>query len=320
MNEESLLSNIIYSQNDIHRPFGGVVPELASRAHLQTLIPTIEAAFSDAGLRASEIEGISVTFGPGLIGALLVGVNMAKAMSFALDIPLLGVNHLEGHLFAIRLDHPEAEPPLVSLLVSGGHTLLVLIEQWGRYNVLGQTIDDAAGEAFDKVAKMLDLGYPGGPAIDLIAQNGDPGFHQFPRSWLEADRFDFSFSGLKTSVLNYIGSKHSDFVKSHVADIAASFQSAVADVLVGKTFKAANKFGLKRVALTGGVARNSHLRKRCMETAEESGFEIYLPQPEYCTDNAAMIGKAGLFHLSNGRRSDYSLEAIPNLKLDTVSR
>jgi N6-L-threonylcarbamoyladenine synthase len=315
LDDEELHSSIVYSQLDVHRPYGGVVPELASRAHLETLVPTIEEALQQANVDKSQVEAIAVTHGPGLIGALLVGVNAAKAMGLALDVPFLGVNHLEGHIFASQLDHPAIQPPLITLLVSGGHTILILVNDWGDYEILGQTLDDAAGEAFDKVAKMLELGYPGGPIIDQTAKQGDPQFHRFPRSWLEPGSYDFSFSGLKTSVLNYIESKPADFIKEHLADIAASFQDAVADVLIGKTLLAIENSGIRKMALTGGVARNSYLRSRFHKRAEEENLQLYFPSPDFCTDNAAMVGKAGLFYLTRGDRSDYTLDAIPNLKL-----
>jgi N6-L-threonylcarbamoyladenine synthase len=252
-----------------------------------------------------------------LVGALLVGVNVAKAMAFAYGIPLLGVNHLEGHIFANQLDHPNLKPPLITLLISGGHTILIKVKDWGNYEIVGHTIDDAAGEAFDKVAKMLSLDYPGGPVIDHYAQNGDPDFGKFPRAMMKNDNFNFSFSGLKTAVLNFIESRKEDFVRNHVSDICASFQQAVSDVLVKKTIRAAKKFGINKITLAGGVARNEFLRHEFVKNAKANQLNIFFPSPDFCTDNAAMIGRAGLFHLKNGQRSTFSLDAVPNLKLES---
>lgn len=318
LNENKLLSDVVYSQLAIHQSYGGVVPELASRAHLQTIIPTIDEALQKAKMGKERLDGIAVTYGPGLVGALLVGVNVAKAMAFANHIPLLGVNHLEGHIFANRLDHPQLEPPMITLLVSGGHTILILVEDWGKYRILGQTIDDAAGEAFDKVAKMLTLGYPGGPVIDEYAKKGDMNFVRFPRALNKKDNFNFSFSGLKTAVLNYIESKPEKYVRQHIYDICASFQKAVADVLIDKTSSLAQKYHLKQVTLAGGVARNEFLRQQFSTRAKEEGYSIYFPSPNFCTDNAAMIGKAGLFHLQNRESSSFDLDAIPNLNLKAI--
>lgn len=315
LDDQTLYSSIVYSQSNIHQQYGGVVPELASRAHLKTIIPTVTESFQATNFSKSDLDAIAVTFGPGLVGALLVGLNFAKAMALALNIPFVGINHLEGHIFANLLDHPSIKPPLLTLLISGGHTLLVLMNEWGQYQVIGQSIDDAVGEAYDKVAKMLDLEYPGGPVIDRIAKSGNTDFHRFPRSWLDKNSLDFSFSGLKTSVLNYLQSKSQEFIKENSSNIAASFQAAVADVLVKKTISAAKLNQVKRVALAGGVARNSYLRQCFQEKADSEDLELYLPSPDFCTDNAAMIGKAGLFHLNQGKKSDFSLDANPNLKL-----
>lgn len=313
----TLLSNIVYSQLKLHQPFGGVVPEIASRAHLQTVIPTIQKALVEAGIQKDGVEAIAVTFGPGLVGSLLVGLNVAKAMAYALNIPLIGVNHLEGHIFANRLDHPDLEPPAMVLLVSGGHTILLLLEDWGRYRVLGQTIDDAAGEAFDKVAKMLTLGYPGGPIIDKLAREGNPEFYRFPRAWLDDKSYNFSFSGLKTAVLNYLKSQKKEFIREHLTDICASFQAAVTDVLLEKTVRAAKEFEVSKIALTGGVARNSYIRAQFEKRANQEGLQLFVPSPAYCTDNAAMIGAAGQFYLEAGQHADFSLDAVPNLGLNT---
>ncbi len=318
LDENKLLSDVVYSQLAIHQSYGGVVPELASRAHLQTIIPTIDEALHKAKIRRQQLDGIAVTYGPGLVGALLVGVNVAKALAFANRIPLLGVNHLEGHIFANRLDHPQLEPPMITLLISGGHTMLILVENWGKYRILGQTIDDAAGEAFDKVAKMLTLAYPGGPVIDEYAVKGDVNFVRFPRALNKKDNFNFSFSGLKTAVLNYIESKPEQFVRQHIYDICAGFQMAVADVLIDKTSSLAKKYQLEQVTLAGGVARNEFIRHQFSVRAGEEGYSIYFPSPNFCTDNAAMIGKAGLFHLQNGECSSFDLDAIPNLNLKAI--
>jgi len=318
LDENKLLSNVVYSQLSLHQTFGGVVPELASRAHLQTIIPTIDETLKLASIKKKQIDAVTVTYGPGLVGALLVGVNVAKTMAFANNIPLLGVNHLEGHIFANQLDHPNLKTPLITLLISGGHTILIKVDDWGKYQILGQTIDDAAGEAFDKVAKMLSLGYPGGPIIDHYAQNGDPDFVKFPRAMMKNDNFNFSFSGLKTAVLNYIESQEEGFVREHVSDICASFQNAVSEVLIKKTFRASEKFGINKITLAGGVARNEFLRNEFVEKTKINKLDIFFPSPDLCTDNAAMIGRAGLFHLKNGQTSAYSLDAVPNLKLESI--
>ncbi len=315
LNEEKLLSNIVYSQTAIHQSFGGVVPELAARAHLQTIIPTIEEALKQASITKNQLEAIAVTCGPGLIGALLVGVNVAKTLAFAQKIPLIGVNHLEGHICAIRLDYPDFKPPGIILLVSGGHTLLILVEDWSNYQVLGQSIDDAAGEAFDKVAKMMTLGYPGGPVIDNYAKQGDPEFYSFPRALMKKKNYNFSFSGLKTAVLYYINSQKEKFVREHVPDICASFQKALTDVLIEKTIRAAKENGIEQVAFVGGVASNEFLRKEASTRAKTEKLRFFFPSLDFCTDNAAMIGRTGFYYLSKGQKTSLSLEANPNLKL-----
>ena len=314
--DDKLLSNIVYSQLSLHQSFGGVVPELASRAHLQTIIPTIKEALTEAKTSKNEIDGIAVTYGPGLVGALLVGVNVAKAIAFGKKIPLVGINHLEGHIFANQLDHPHLQPPLLTLLISGGHTILILVENWGIYKILGQTIDDAAGEAFDKVAKMLTLGYPGGPIIDHFAKHGNPDFVKFPRAMMKDKNLKFSFSGLKTAVLNYIESQSKEFVRENVSNICASFQKAIVDVLISKSFRAAKDNQVDQIALAGGVARNEYFRSEFLSRAKNQ-FKIYFPSPDFCTDNAAMIGKTGSFYFQQGKQSDYSLDAVPNLALDS---
>ncbi|NOY77352.1 MAG: tRNA (adenosine(37)-N6)-threonylcarbamoyltransferase complex transferase subunit TsaD [Calditrichaeota bacterium] len=314
-----LESSIILSQLDVHRAFGGVVPELASRAHIQAILPIIQKALDEASLKKTDIDALAVTYGPGLIGSLLVGLNVAKGIAAALGKPLVGVNHIEGHIFANALEHPRLKPPFLVLVVSGGHTQLVDVKNWGKYAIMGKTIDDAAGEAFDKVAKLLGLDYPGGPEIDRLAKNGNPDFVKFPRAWMGSRNLNFSFSGLKTAVLTYLESQKDEFVRDHLADIVASFQQAVVDVLVEKSRKALVLLKHQRVALAGGVARNSALRAAFVEMGKKSGVEVFLPGPEFCTDNAAMIAKAGQFYLEQGISSPYDLDANPSLKLP-VSR
>ncbi|GBD93339.1 tRNA N6-adenosine threonylcarbamoyltransferase [bacterium BMS3Abin05] len=315
LEDGKLLSNVILSQLDVHRKYGGVVPELASRAHVQAILPIIREALNEAHLGREAIDGIAVTYGPGLIGSLLVGLNVAKGMAAVLDKPLIGVNHIEGHIFANSLDHPEMDLPFLALIVSGGHTQLVDVQDWGKYAIVGKTIDDAAGEAFDKVAKLLGLGYPGGPEINRLAKTGDPDFVKFPRAWMGADNLNFSFSGLKTAVLNYVESKSDEFKQKHLADIAAGFQQSVVDVLIEKSRKALVRLGYKTMALAGGVARNSALRKAFLKMGEQNNLTIYLPDYDFCTDNAAMIARAGEFYFQRGQTSTLDLDADPSLKL-----
>ena len=307
-----IVSSVVSSQIDLHARYGGVVPELAGRAHLELLTPVLADALAQAGTSVSGegIDAVAVTYGPGLIGSLLVGVAEAKALSLAWGVPLVGVNHLEAHLFASLLEQPDLGWPLVVLLVSGGHTLLVEVTEPGRYRLMGATIDDAAGEAFDKVARFLGLGYPGGPAIDRIAEEGDPRAFAFPRS-LPGDGYDFSFSGLKTSVVNTVR-KHPDAV---TADVAASFRLAVVDVLVARARRAAADVGATALCLAGGVAANSLLRRRIEEACEEDGIGAFLPSRALCTDNAAMVAAAGWWRLQHGGASPLTLGADPNLRL-----
>ena len=305
------LSNVVSSQIQVHRKYGGVVPELASRKHIEAIIPVIREALRIAGISLDHVEGIAATNGPGLIGSLLVGLSVAKAIAYARNLPFVGVNHVEGHLSAILLENPRLRFPFIGLVVSGGHTCLYRVEYLGRYEWLGGTRDDAAGEAFDKVAKLLNLGYPGGPVIDEVARGGDPQAIPFPRAFISNDSLDFSFSGIKTSVLHYVR-KHPHF---RVEDIAASFQEAVVDVLVSKAVQAAQVLDLPRIVLSGGVASNSRLRTHVQELAKKEGLEVYIPSPILCTDNAAMIGVIGHYYLERGRISPLTLDAFSNLPM-----
>ncbi|CCQ96349.1 tRNA(NNU) t(6)A37 threonylcarbamoyladenosine modification; glycation binding protein [[Clostridium] ultunense Esp] len=312
-NGREILSNVISSQIELHKPFGGVVPEIASRRHVETILPILEEALSLAEVKKGEIDGIAVTAGPGLVGALLVGLSTAKALSFALGKPLLAVNHIAGHIYANRFVK-EFRFPLIALVVSGGHTELVAMEEHGRFQVLGETRDDAAGEAYDKVARALGLPYPGGPEIDRLAQEGKD-LYAFPRPFLEEDSFDFSFSGLKSAVLNRIhqGEKNRDALRP--ADVAASFQAAVVEVLVEKSIKAVEKFRARQLLLAGGVAANRSLRKALTKRAGEAGVELLIPPLSLCTDNAAMIAAFGQVLYERGEFSDLSLNAYPQLSL-----
>lgn len=313
-NGREVLSNVISSQIDIHTLYGGVVPEIASRKHIERINQVIEQALSDASVSLSDIDAIAVTYGPGLVGALLVGVAEAKAISFATGIPLVGVHHIEGHISANYIEHEELEPPFMSLVVSGGHTHLVKVVDYGKYEILGKTRDDAAGEAFDKVARAIGLGYPGGPKIDKISKEGNPLAIDFPRA-KTADAYDFSFSGLKSAVLNYLNTCEMKGEEIVVADVAASFQKAVTDVLVDHSMNAIRSNGFKKFAIAGGVASNSALREAMKEACANEGIEFYYPSPVYCTDNAAMIGVAGYYEFIKGVRSGLELNAVPNLKL-----
>ena len=315
-----ILSNVIASQIEVHRRFGGVVPEIASRRHLELLIPVVQEALDRAGVTLPEIDLVAVTAGPGLVGALLVGVSAAKAMAYGLERPLVGVNHLEGHLFANFLEYPDLEYPFLCLIVSGGHTDLLHMKGPGDITVLGRTRDDAAGEAFDKVARVLGLGYPGGPLIDQTARDGDPEAYRFPRAYLEEGSWDFSFSGLKTAVANFVAKARAGTEVAGVAgrfprlaDVAASFQRAVAQVLVDKTVRAATALGLERVAVAGGVAANSELRRLMEERASAAGLEVFFPRPSLCTDNAAMIAHAGLVRYLLQGPAPLDLNAVADL-------
>lgn len=294
-----LLSDVLSSQVDLHRPYGGVVPEMASRRHIEVVDHIVQSALSQAGVCLSNLGAISVTCGPGLAGALLVGISFAKALAYSLKIPLLAVNHLEGHIASVFLEPPEVLFPCITLVVSGGHTNLYYIKEYGRYRLLGQTRDDAAGEAFDKAAKMLGLGYPGGPVIDRLARRGDPTRIRFPRAYLAKESLDFSFSGLKTALLYYVQQQGGvEKLKDQLSDLLAGFQEAIVDVLVAKTFWAAEKYRVKTIGIAGGVAANTALRSKLEERAKKSEIRLRLPSPRFCTDNAAMIALAGYHQLS----------------------
>jgi N6-L-threonylcarbamoyladenine synthase len=308
-----IVSSVVSSQIDLHAEFGGVVPEIASRAHLETLTPVVARAIVEAGVDESRIDAVACTIGPGLIGALLVGVSAAKAYSMAWDVPFVGVNHLEAHLYSALLEDPSLEFPLVVLLVSGGHTMLVEMQDHGAYRLLGRTIDDAAGEAFDKVARYLGLGYPGGPAIDAEALHGDPEAIRFPRAM--PDGLDFSFSGLKTAVTNHVR-RHPDVAS---ADVAASFQAAVVDVLVTKARRAAREVGATGIVLGGGVAANSLLREELLGACAEDGIRGFLPSRTMCTDNAAMIASCGWYRLRANGPTPLDVGALPNLRLPLLT-
>ena len=315
MGGNDVLSSIVSSQIDIHARFGGVVPEVASRAHLESIVPVIDAAIAEAGILPSRIDAVAATAGPGLIGALLVGVSAAKSLALVWDKPFIGVNHLEAHLYAGLLDDPTLELPLVVLLVSGGHTMIIHMKGHGDYTVLGRTIDDAAGEAYDKVARYLNLGYPGGPVIDRIASDGNPHAVEFPRAMMH-DGLDVSFSGLKTSVINHVRRNPE---MSNV-DIAASFQAAVVDVLCAKTIKAAQQVGAQGIVLGGGVSANTFLRSEMTRRGGEAGFKVALPSRAMCTDNAAMIAAAAWHRLKSDGPRELDCGAYPNLKLAEVPR
>ncbi|WP_321371566.1 tRNA (adenosine(37)-N6)-threonylcarbamoyltransferase complex transferase subunit TsaD [uncultured Desulfuromusa sp.] len=313
-----ILSNIISSQVDLHAVYGGVVPELASRRHLEVINPLVEEALNKAGVQQQELEGIIVTRGPGLVGALLVGVSFAKAYAYALNIPCLGVHHIEGHIQAIQLES-QVEYPFLALAVSGGHTHLYRVDGIGRYQLLGRTVDDAAGEAFDKVAKMLGLGYPGGPVIDRLAAENDDGGITFPRPMLKKNNFDFSFSGMKTAVLNYLYQLEGRPDETTISHIACAFQTAVVDVVTRKTMRAARAEGLSRIVVAGGVACNSGLRKKFAELADSSNMNVFFPSPVLCADNAAMLAVAGDHYLSQGLLSDVDLNAVSSWPLEQVA-
>lgn len=314
-NGREVLSNVISSQIALHTLYGGVVPEIASRKHIEKINQVIEAALKEADVTLEEIDAIGVTYGPGLVGALLVGVAEAKAIAYAAKKPLVGVHHIEGHIAANYIEHKELEPPFLCLVVSGGHTHLVCVKDYGKFEILGRTRDDAAGEAFDKVARAIGLGYPGGPKIDKVSKEGNPDAIKFPRAKVEDAPYDFSFSGVKSSVLNYINGCQMKGEEFSQADVAASFQKAVTDVLVDNAMHAVEEYGLKKLAIAGGVASNSALRAAMKAACEEKEIEFYYPSPIFCTDNAAMIGVAAYYEYINGTRSGWDLNAVPNLRL-----
>lgn len=312
-NGREIVSNVVSSQIESHKRFGGVVPEIASRHHVEQITIVIEEAFNQSGLTWDEIDAIAVTEGPGLVGALLVGVNAAKALAFAKNKPLIGVHHIAGHIYANRLE-AEFEFPLLALIVSGGHTELVLMKEHGVYELLGETLDDAAGEAFDKIARTLDLPYPGGPHIDRLAHQGEATI-DFPRAWLEADSYNFSFSGLKSAVLNYVHNQKQRGDKINVEDIAASFQASVVDVLTEKALKAATEYDVKQVIVAGGVAANRGLRTTIKQRFDTSDIPVYFPEIHLCTDNAAMIAAAGSILYEQNKFVSWNLNASPGLQL-----
>ena len=315
VNGRDVRSNVISSQIALHTLYGGVVPEIASRKHIEKINQVIEQALSDADTTLDDIDAIGVTYGPGLVGALLVGVAEAKAISYAKNIPLVGVHHIEGHISANYIENKDLEPPFLCLVVSGGHTHLVKVLDYGKYEILGRTRDDAAGEAFDKVARAIGLGYPGGPKIEKVSHEGNPHAMEFPRAKIADGPYDFSFSGLKSAVLNYINQKEMKNEEINRADVAASFQKAVTDVLTEHTIYAAKKYDMDKVALAGGVASNSALRASMEAACEKAGIRLYYPAPILCTDNAAMIGAAGYYEFIKGTRHGLDLNAVPNLKL-----
>lgn len=314
-NGRCVLSNVISSQIELHKLYGGVVPEIASRKHIEKINQVIEEALEQAGMTLEEMDAIGVTYGPGLVGALLVGVAEAKAIAYAAKKPLVGVHHIEGHISANYIENLELEPPFICLVVSGGHTHLVAVNDYGKYQIIGRTRDDAAGEAFDKVARAIGLGYPGGPKIDKLSKEGNPQAIRFPKAHIEDGPYDFSFSGVKSAVLNYLNGAKMKGETVVEADVAASFQKAVTDVLVENAMKAVKEFGMKKFAIAGGVASNSTLREAMKKACEKNGVEFYHPSPIFCTDNAAMIGAAAYYEYMAGVRHGWDLNAVPNLKL-----
>lgn len=314
-NGREVLSNVISTQIALHTLYGGVVPEIASRKHIEKINQVIEAALSEADVTLDEITAVGVTYGPGLVGALLVGVAEAKAICYAKKKPLVGVHHIEGHVSANFIENKDLEPPFICLIVSGGHTHLVVVKDYGEYEIIGRTRDDAAGEAYDKVARAIGLGYPGGPKIDKVAKEGNPHAIEFPRAVIDGAPYDFSFSGVKSAVLNHLNSCRMKGIPVNTADIAASFQAAVVDVLVSHAVKAVKAYGMDKLAIAGGVASNSELRSKMTEACKDAGIHFYYPSPVFCTDNAAMIGAAAYYEYQKGTRHGWDLNAVPNLKL-----
>ena len=314
-NGREVLSNVISSQIELHKLYGGVVPEIASRKHIEKINQVVEEALKDADVTLDDLDAIGVTYGPGLVGALLVGVSAAKAISYAKKIPLVGVHHIEGHISANYIENKQLEPPFVCLVVSGGHTHLVIVRDYGKYEIIGKTRDDAAGEAYDKVARAIGLGNPGGPKIDKLSKEGNPDAIKFPRAKIEDAPYDFSFSGLKSAVLNYLNAAKMKGENINDADLAASFQKAVCDVLVEHAIRAAKEYGFDKLAIAGGVASNSTLRASMEKACAENQIQFYHPSPIFCTDNAAMIGAAAYYEFLAGTRHGWDLNAVPNLKL-----
>ena len=314
-NGREVLSNVISSQIELHKLYGGVVPEIASRKHIEKINQVIEEALTEANVTLDNIDAIGVTYGPGLVGALLVGVAEAKAIAYAKKMPLVGVHHIEGHISANYIENKDLEPPFICLIISGGHTHLVCVKDYGKYEIIGRTRDDAAGEAFDKVARAIGLGYPGGPKIDKLSKEGNPDAIVFPKAHIQDAPYDFSFSGVKSAVLNYINGCNMKGEEYNNADIAASFQKAVIDVLVENAMRAVKEYGISKLAIAGGVASNSTLRTMMKRACEENDVEFYYPSPIYCTDNAAMIGTAAYYEYLSGTRHGWDLNAVPNLKL-----
>lgn len=315
VNGRELLSNVIASQIDTHKKFGGVVPEVASRMHVEVINAVVEEALEEANLTVDDIDAVAVTYGPGLVGALLVGLQYAKGLAYSLNKPLIGVNHIEGHISANFIEHKELEPPFVCLVVSGGHTFIVYMSDYGKFEVIGQTRDDAAGEAYDKVARALGLGYPGGPKIDKLAKEGNEDAIKFPRANFHDDTLDFSFSGLKSAVLNYLNKMEMTKQEVNKADVAASFQKAVVSVLTDNVVKTCKNKKINKIAIAGGVASNSALRKSLIDAGEKLGIKVLFPAPILCTDNAAMIGSAAYYEYIKGVSAPLNLNAVPNLKL-----
>ena len=314
-NGRTILSNVISSQIELHKLYGGVVPEIASRKHIEKINQVIEEALEEAEVTLDDLDAVGVTYGPGVVGSLLVGVAEAKAISYAKKLPLVGVHHIEGHVSANYIEHPDLEPPFMCLIVSGGHTHLVIVKDYGEFEILGRTRDDAAGEAFDKVARAIGLGYPGGPKIDKLAKEGNAEAIQFPKAKLESGPYDFSFSGVKSAVLNYINKCKMQGEEFDRADLAASFQKAVVDTLVEKAVKAAKEYHMDKLAIAGGVASNSALRGAMENACKKESIQFYYPSPIFCTDNAAMIGVAAYYEYQKGTRHGLDLNAVPNLKL-----
>lgn len=313
--DREILSNVISTQIPIHQKFGGVVPEIASRKHIVNIMPVLDEALHKAGVTLQDIDRIAVAYGPGLVGALLVGVSAAKTLAFALDKPLVAVNHLEGHIFANFLSHPDLKPPFMALVVSGGHTSLVHVKDYNHFSLMGQTRDDAAGEAFDKVARVMGLPYPGGPQIDKLAKEGNPDAINFPMALNEKGNYEFSFSGLKSAVLNYLNSMKLKHIEVNKADVAASFQKSVVDILVHKAIEATRQTGMNKLVLAGGVAANSSLEEHLRQSAEKNNLKFYYPSKILCTDNAAMIACRGYYQSLTGQFADCDLNAVPYLEL-----